>query len=211
MCQYWGQVRRDNTGPPFISHKLLFVEEELREVVQEEISIKEGSALSKDAKERLNVLNAKYWLLEQMWWHYHSCLEAAYQLRAFDLWRSHPQWYMHYVLIEDCASRRGCCARECGCCLNRKIDPRRRLGVGHCTVECGCCRRARGFDVTKEDKKLLKEQCREELSSLHKHRIIRVAIWGLVGDSYESPFDMIDVPPSYNAKDEAAKKKDETE
>ncbi|CAI7584456.1 unnamed protein product [Penicillium viridicatum] len=26
---------------------------------------------------------------------------------------------------------------------------------------------------------------------------MRVALWGLVGDSYECPFDMIDAPPSY--------------
>ncbi|KAJ5788898.1 uncharacterized protein N7518_005909 [Penicillium psychrosexuale] len=55
--------------------------------------------------------------------------------------------------------------------------------------------------------------CREEISKLAKHRITRVAIWGLVGDSYESPFDMIDAPPSYEqiAKDKAStKKKDKT-
>jgi hypothetical protein len=28
------------------------------------------------------------------------------------------------------------------------------------------------------------------------HRIVQVAIWGLVGDSYDSPFDMVDAPPS---------------
>ncbi|CDM38077.1 unnamed protein product [Penicillium roqueforti FM164] len=175
LSEYWTLIRRDNTGPPFISHKLLFVEEDLREIFQEEISIKEGADLNKDAKERLDALNARYWLLEQKCWHYHSCLADGYQLRAFELWRSHPKWYMHRVLVEDCASRHGC-ARGCGCCLSRNIDPTRRLGVGHCTFECGCYRRARGFDVSEEDKKLLKEQCREEISKLTKHRITRVAI-----------------------------------
>ncbi|CAG8214824.1 unnamed protein product [Penicillium nalgiovense] len=170
---------------------------DLREVVQEEISIKEGATLNKDTKDRLDALNAKYWFLEQKWWCYHSCLVDGHQLRAFELWRSHPKWYMHRVLVEDCASRNGCCARGCGCCLNRTTDPRRGLGVGNCTFECGCCCRARGFDVSKEDKRLLKEQHREEISKLARHRITRVALWGLVGDSYESPFDMIDAPSIY--------------
>lgn len=65
------------------------------------------------------------------------------------------------------------------------------------TFECGCCCRARGFDVSKEDKRLLKEQHREEISKLARHRITRVALWGLVGDNYESPFDMIDAPSIY--------------
>jgi hypothetical protein len=43
----------------------------------------------------------------------------------------------------------------------------------------------------------MKEQCRKEISNLTRHRITRVAIWGLFGDGYDSPFDMIDAPPSY--------------
>lgn len=197
LGQYWSENKRFNTKPPFISHKLLFIEEDLREIVQEELSIKEGATLNKDAKDRLDALNAKYWFLEQQWWCYHSCLLDGYQLGAFELWRSHPKWYMHRVLVEDFASRRGCCARGCGCCLNCTIDPTRGLGVGNCTFECGCCCRARGFEVSKEDKRFLKEQYREELSKLARHRITRVALWGLVGGSLENPFDMIDAPPSY--------------
>ncbi|KAJ5847839.1 hypothetical protein N7455_011796 [Penicillium solitum] len=111
---HWNNYR---TRPPSFSRKLLFVEEDLREVVQEEISIKEG----------LDALNVKYWLLEQIWWHHRSCLEDGFQLRVFQLWRSHPKWYMHRVLVEDCAGRQGCCARECGCCLNPPI----RKGAGN--------------------------------------------------------------------------------
>ncbi|CAG8182054.1 unnamed protein product [Penicillium nalgiovense] len=183
LGQYLRQLTKDNSGPPFISHRLHFIEEDLREVVQEEISIKEGfDVLGKCGKEkqRLDVLNIKYWLLEQQWWHYHSCLQDGYERRGFELWRSHPKWYMHRVLIEYCASRQGCCAR----------------GFGHCTFECGCCRRARGFEISEGDKILLKEKCREEIGNLPIHRIVQVAIWGLVGDSYDSPFDMIDAPPS---------------
>ena len=194
LHQYFAEVKRDNLQPPFISYKLLFTEEDIREVVQEEISIKEGLALTKDTKERLGILNAKYWLLKQKWWHYYARLEDGYQRRAFDLWRSHPKWYMHRILVEDCASRQGCCARGCGCCIDRKIDPIRGLGVGHCTFKCGCCRRARGVDICDEETNVLKEQWREEINYLPRHRIMRVSIWRLVGDSYESPFDMIDIP-----------------
>ncbi|CRL23796.1 unnamed protein product [Penicillium camemberti] len=203
LGQYLDQVERNDTEPPFASYQILFIEEDLREVVQEEISIKKRATLKKDDKDRLDTLNARYWFLEQKWWSYHSYLADGHQLRAFELWRSHPKWYMHRVLVEDCASRRGCCARGCGCCLNRRIDPTRGLGVGHCTFECACCRRARGFGVSRRDKKTLKEEDREEISKLARHRITRVALWGLVGDSFENPFDMIDAPPSYGqiAKD----------
>ncbi|KAJ5696127.1 Nuclease (SNase-like) OB-fold [Penicillium solitum] len=156
LRQYWNKIRRDNTEPPFDSHKLFFVEEDLREVVQEEISIKEEhKILNKDAKERLHALNVKYWLLMQIWVDHRSYLEDEYLQRAFELWRSHPKWYMH------------------------------------------------------QDKELLKAQRREKMKQSPKHRIIRVAIWGLVGDSYDSPFDMIDAPPTYGqiAKDKASTKK----
>lgn len=104
---------------------------------------------------------------------------------------------MHSVLVEDCAGRQGCCASKCGCCRKRKIDPMRKLGVGHCTFGCGCCRRFRGVDISEEDRKSLKEEFRKEVGDLVRHRNTRVAIWGLVGESFESPFDMIDAPPSY--------------
>ena len=189
-----------NAIHPEVSYELLDTEESLREVVQEEISIKEGTATpGVNAQERLRILNTKYWLLSQRWWYCRSDLEDI-QLRAFKLWRSHPQWYMHRALVEECAGRQGCCARGCGCCLNRKLLPSRSLGIGHCTLECACCRRARGFEVSPTDKKLLKEQFKNTVQE-RGYRITRyrqVSIWGLVGESLEDPFDMIDAPPSYD-------------
>ena len=48
---------------------------------------------------------------------------------------------------------------------------------------------------------MLKKVFRELTLQCPKHRIIRVACWGLVGGSYENPFDTIqvqdDAPPSY--------------
>ncbi|CAG8036202.1 unnamed protein product [Penicillium nalgiovense] len=64
---------------------LLFVQEDIREVVQEEISIKEElDALNKDAKdakdakEKLEGLNVKYWILAQKWWHCRSLLQDGF-------------------------------------------------------------------------------------------------------------------------------------
>ncbi|CAG8240000.1 unnamed protein product [Penicillium nalgiovense] len=77
---------RKNAIHPEVSYELLDTEESLREVVQEEISIKEGTATSGvNAQERLRILNTKYWLLSQRWWYCRSDLEDL-QLRAFKLW-----------------------------------------------------------------------------------------------------------------------------
>ena len=94
-----------NAVRPEISYELLDTEENLREVVQEEASLKEETATpGTDAQERLRILNTKYWLLSQRWWYCRSDLEDL-QLRGFNLWRSHPQWYMHRMHVEGCAGR----------------------------------------------------------------------------------------------------------
>ncbi|KAJ5333147.1 uncharacterized protein N7506_006930 [Penicillium brevicompactum] len=91
---------------------LLNTEQELRELVQEETAIRES--LNQDhnlpATERLQFLNTQYHVLSQKWWHYRSNLELMGQERGFELWRSHPQWYMHRELVMDCIRRQGCCA-----------------------------------------------------------------------------------------------------
>ncbi|KAJ5121257.1 uncharacterized protein N7515_009218 [Penicillium bovifimosum] len=146
------------------SPKLLDVEQELREVVQEEISIRQGAdSSSEKAKERLRVLNIRYHFLGQRWLYYRTSLQAG----------SHLRWYMHKRLVKDCASRGGCCARSCGCCLNRNIDQTRKLGVGHCTLRCGCCQRARGGLVIPE----------EEQRLLQKNLAVRGTLTGHAGSS----------------------------
>ncbi|KAJ5173799.1 uncharacterized protein N7500_001730 [Penicillium coprophilum] len=199
---------RKNAVHPEVSYELLDTEESLREVVQEEISILEGETTPEvNAEERLQALNKRYWLLSQRWWYCRSDLEDL-QLRGFNLWRSHPQWYMHRMLIEECVGRQGCCARGCGCCRNQKMLPSRSLGVGNCTLECACCRRARGFEISPTDKKLLKEQFKNTIpeGSYRITRYRQVSIWGLVGDSREDPFSMIDAPPSYDEIERKGKK-----
>lgn len=180
-----------------VAHYLYFTEEDLREVVQEELSIKSDPEGYSRYEYKLGPLNKTYWLLTHKWAHYYNCLTDGPQRRGFDFWRSDPKWYMHQLLKEDCARKNGCCARGCGCCGLREPSPSRTLGVGHCTLECGCCKKAHGFTFLEGEKKSLKELCREQMLALPRHRIIRVATWGLVGDCHESPFAMIDAPPSY--------------
>lgn len=185
-----------------VAHRLFFVEEDIRELVQEEKSINVDIAdepgditLSFRARiKRFNALQKKYWFLQQRWWHYYSCFSAD-QRRTFDLWRLFPKWYMHHILVKDCAGRKGCCSRGCGCCAAREPSSKRPLGAGHCTFECSCCRKARGFEFPKEQKTLFKKKCREEILGLPEHRIVRVAIWGLVedhdADVDDDSFDMV--------------------
>lgn len=185
-----------------VAHQLFFVEEDIRELVQEEKSMNVDIAteprnltLSFRARmSRFNSLHKRYWYLQQKWWHYYSCFSAD-QRSKFDLWRSDPKWYMHDLLVKDCAGRNGCCARGCGCCAVREPSSKRPLGAGHCTFECSCCREARGFDFPSEERKLFKKKCREEILSLLEHRIVRVAIWGLVDGADvgvdDDSFDMV--------------------
>ncbi|KAJ5558274.1 hypothetical protein N7535_008487 [Penicillium sp. DV-2018c] len=173
-----------------VAGNLLDTEEDLREVVQEEISIREGDhPSSKNSKDRLLSLNAKYWTLSQEWWRWRSGLHHAFLLPGFELWRSHPKWYMHRDLIEDCAGRQGCCARACGCFWGLDIVPLNADAA-----------RARGFKVSNEEKKRLKKlykivgQDKDDFRSIN---ITRPSIWGLADGNWKNPFDMIDTPPSY--------------
>ncbi|CAG8241469.1 unnamed protein product [Penicillium salamii] len=107
---------------------------------------------------------------------------------------------MHRELVESCASRQGCCARGCGCCTNRRVDPSRSLVIGHCTIECACCRKARGFEVSPDEKKKLKAQLKIDRprATYYTTRMKQVSIWGLrANDSGDKHDMMIDAPPSY--------------
>ncbi|CAG8075656.1 unnamed protein product [Penicillium salamii] len=191
-----------------VSPLLLGTEEDLREVVQEEIAIRQKDAGSPTSESsiRLDSLQEKYWQLSQQWWRWRFSLEPGSQERAFELWRSHPRWYMHRDLIKECTSRQGCCSRDCGCCVNRKVDESRHLGVGHCTLECACCERARGFKIFSKTKERVKKMYQIEYSAeksaildYRSLKIIRLSMFGITGGNWKNPFDMIeDVPPGYD-------------
>ena len=175
--------------------ELLRVEQDLRSTVQEEQSLIEKPATTRNwpiynnTQAKLQALDKRYWLLERQWWKVRNSFVEGPLIRAFDLWRSHPLWYMHRVLVEDCERRGGCCSRSCGCCVNRKINKTRQLGAGHCMVACGCCHRARGFELTEKEKMgLLTDFHIVDDYSFYRQRINRVSIWGLSLDNHVSPF-----------------------
>ncbi|CAG8241528.1 unnamed protein product [Penicillium salamii] len=58
---------RSHPERPDTAPRLLDTEEDLREVVQEEMSIKNGT-VTPEAEKRLRFLNAQYWRLSQRWW-----------------------------------------------------------------------------------------------------------------------------------------------
>ncbi|KAJ5186988.1 hypothetical protein N7449_009982 [Penicillium cf. viridicatum] len=158
LYQYWNKVR-DNTRPLFDSHKLFFVEEDLREVVQEEMSIKEEhKILNKDAEERLHALNIKYWLLMQ------TCKMGLYEERLS---------YGGPILNGICTA----------CLLKIVLTDKDAVLV----------------DVDVVLTVRLIPRIRKTLNP--KHNVL------------DSPFDMIDAPPTYGqiAKDKtSAKKRDKT-
>lgn len=204
--------------PPF--SYFLTKERELREIAQREISLKagivtpllgneieQGQPRSKDLQKELDILNRRYWFLEQRWWKLRSEFPRGPLIRAFELWRSHPRWYMHRSLVEDCARRGGCCGRGCGCCVDRELSATRTLGVGHCTVECGCCCESRGFELSLKEKEEQNQLFtlfvdKDGDSNPYAELIIMVSIWGLLDSSAESPFDVIVDVPRYAPRHE---------
>lgn len=198
------------------SAALLNVETSLRETFQREVTLKQklvkamtdnkdnGDSNYRAITEELDELNQQYWLLERDWWAKRSSFPEGPGTRGLNLWRSHPRWYMHRVLVDDCAGRGGCCSRGCGCCSSREIVPARRLGVGHCTVECECCIKSRGFELSPKQKEKvfarfrlsedrLIENILFKINRYNYHdRIILASIWGLWQGSQDSPFDLID-------------------
>ena len=121
---------------------LISAEYGLRATVQREISLNEELTEKQrsldykkdtDIEKQLENLKKQYWLFTRELWQAKRALPTGPLTRAIDLWRSHPRWYMHQFLVQDCAGKGGCC-------VNRPIDlETRKLGVGHCTDGCGCC------------------------------------------------------------------------
>jgi hypothetical protein len=138
----------------------------------------------------LDEVNKILWNLTREWWNYRSEFGEGVLSRGFDLWRSHPAWYMHEVLVEDCVMKQGCCSRECGCCMKR-IHTASQLAAGHCALTCGCCRRTRGFELTRDEQNKIYQELDFQGKGNFYDRIELASIWGLRLDSYESPCDLI--------------------
>lgn len=153
--EYFNQ-KLDNPDDEFSD--FLTTEGRLREIVQREACLADDTSRSPDDTtllRELQALSEEYFLVERRWYDLTDRFTFGPLKRAFELWQSHPQWYLHRLLSEDCAKRGGCCGRACRCCHRRKPPSVRKFGVGHCTVECACCQEFRGF-------KLLHRQLRKQ-------------------------------------------------
>ncbi|OJJ47406.1 hypothetical protein ASPZODRAFT_1948304 [Penicilliopsis zonata CBS 506.65] len=168
----------------------LDMEEELRGIAQREEAIRDGDTVD---EEELADLNKRYWCVDRTRWHCRTCFAEGPLTRGFELWRSHPRWYLHQILVEDCAGRGGCCGRDCGCCFRRhtRTTAARKHSVGHCTTECGCCTRARGFTLSEKTKEVYMEQFGLTQNTHYSHRIALASIWGLALGNEADPFSLI--------------------
>ncbi|KAJ5775140.1 uncharacterized protein N7511_000151 [Penicillium nucicola] len=145
-------------------------------------------------KEELAELRKESWFLGRQWWHHRHEFHQGPLSRAFRLWRSHPQWYMHRTLRDHCSLQGGYCGRDCGCCIHRHTASQT-LGVGHCTDECGCCRTARGFEFTSDERTRITKCVEDSIRDGHNsylQELIQVSIWGLLDNNDENPFDQIE-------------------
>ncbi|KAJ5601146.1 hypothetical protein N7510_010680 [Penicillium lagena] len=184
---------------------LLGIEVALRENTQHEVALLEkikqiadhSAPLVQELQDEVSKFAKEYWFLERQWWETKASFKDSTLTRGMDLWRSHPKWYMHRVLREDCVGRGGCCGRNCGCCSNRQ-NILRKFAIGHCTVECSCCERARGFELDPKQKAQIQETFKLELAGPHPwyyYRILLASFLGLMAGNDGNPFDLIDDPP----------------
>lgn len=91
---------------------------------------KYASEIKKIEKEILK-LGKESWFAERIWWSKRATFYEGPLTYGIDLWRSHPAWYMHQVLVQDCAGKGGCCGRGCNCCAERRGKlPGRKFGEG---------------------------------------------------------------------------------
>lgn len=192
--------KEDKIGPAVVitlCAKITNIEDCLRSLAQREEDLRERysslmqRAISKEDKEQLSKwleeleeIPRKYWVLERGLYQREAGIPRGSLLRAYNLWRSYPKWWLHPDLINDCAGRGGCCGRACGCCERRGQAVDRRRSVGHCTLNCGCCVKSRGFDArdTNDDLKKLEIAHRaleKQNKHTYSHRMLRNYFFGI--------------------------------
>lgn len=160
---------------------------------------KKYAAETKNIEEEMVSLDQESWFAERSWWSKRASFYEGPLSRGIELWRSHPSWYMHPILRQDCAERGGCCGRACNCCFRRQgLLPHRKFeGGGHCTVYCDCCEKARGFKFTSDD--IADIESLFDLSRSGYFIRICLALLGLIQDNLDdNPFDLIEnMSPQY--------------
>lgn len=149
-------------------------------------------------KEILQGLDWHYKLLEREWYDIMESFVEGPLTEGINLWRSHPNWYMHKTLREDCAERGGCCGRSCGCCWHREtLLGHREHAAGHCTVNCDCCNKNRGFALSKSAKERLERRFDLSRETAYFARIRDASLLGILKGSNENPFDLIEESELY--------------
>ncbi|CAG8198180.1 unnamed protein product [Penicillium salamii] len=99
--------------------------------------------------------------LEQALYREVSMLEAPDKL-VYDALRRDPKWFMRKPLVEDCIDSGGCCSRQCGCCAKRCSVGAHKV-QGHCTSECWCCAEFRGYELSGQQKKEIRQNMEARL------------------------------------------------
>lgn len=189
------QKARYQDGPKLV-RKFLKMESILQHNSQLEQDISEEPTL--ESEEFLQDLRADVWVQRRDLWLHRSEFTGALK-RGLDLWRSDPSWYMHRVLVDDCRGRQGCCARDCGCCVKRQSDPKRKLEANHCTMTCRCCRLATDDFLGLSEEEIEAEEKSSEpfYRKNFYHEFEMASIWGISSDSDCSPFDQIERAPEH--------------
>jgi hypothetical protein len=143
--------------------------------------IQQAEGYIHDRLEVLEVPPRAYWYIERELYMKEALLPKGAFLRAYNLWRSNPKWYLHPELVNDCAGNGGCCGSDCGCCEKRVQATERRRAAGHCTMECDCCARRRGFHcVTFEEKeKAIALYTTTLEDKTHRRRMQRAYFFGI--------------------------------
>ena len=95
----------------------------------------------------------------------------------YDFLREEPDWYLREGLVEDCAARGGCCARDCGCCAKRLPTLPRKSISGHCSLACPCCNKRGGDNPASESVALMDRRFKEALESDIPFYLARLATY----------------------------------
>ncbi|CAL5871656.1 uncharacterized protein PFLUO_LOCUS5909 [Penicillium psychrofluorescens] len=122
-------------------------------------------------RSELESLHQQYWSLEYDIYDQEAVCPAPALRRAFVAFRENPERYLFPWLCEDCARRGGDCGLACECSEKAHTQTKR---------ECGCGRRARGFDLDAEMRRLCGPSV--DLSGLPRETfslyLMRASVWG---------------------------------
>jgi hypothetical protein len=137
--------------------------------------VESTSAQLEKANQQLKEVQLQYPRKEDALYRVTSMVRPYFK-ELYDSLRRDPEWFMREELVQDCSDRGGCCSRECGCCAQRYLSPRKK-GRGHCTIECRCCIGFRGFEFPEEEKEEIRRDFEARLKIEHSVYLVKLANW----------------------------------